>query len=266
MNSKTGSILLIAIGVILLSIGVAYPFILLVVDNTPPVFSTSLMLPLDGGSYTSLDSVWVCVYDSESGIASVKCTIGSTTYTLSYVETSGGYEKWKYTLPSPITASGTYSFTFTATNNAGLSSTKSGTFYIYTALQGKWYVNNIEITSSDQKVYSTSTTVTFKFQKTSGIEDSKITCTIIEGSSTILTLSLTDSTNHIWTGSYTFSAGTHNLQLKANDGTNTLIYSIVGLEVPGAVYGLNITTQQMLLLSGVILSIAGFVLYFRKKK
>jgi hypothetical protein len=162
-----------------------------------------------------------------------------------------------------LTTPGTYQFNFSVANNAGLWSSKAGSFRIYTQLQGKWYINDQEITSSSQTVYSTSTTVRFKFQKTAGIDDSYISCWVEEGGTKILTLSLTDSTNHIWTGSYTFTAGTHNLAIKAYDGTATITYSIVGLTIPGAVEWV-MTTQQTLVLAGVLALVAGAVMRVKK--
>jgi hypothetical protein len=100
-----------------------------------------------------------------------------------------------------------------------------------TQLQGNWYINDIAITSITQTIYSSST-ITFKFVKTAGIDDSYISCWVEEGGTKILTLTLTDTTNHIWTGTYTFTPGTHNLAIKAYDGTTTITYSVVGLTIP----------------------------------
>jgi hypothetical protein len=263
MEKLKGSTVLIVLGVALIAIGAVYPFVTLVVDTTPPVVDGTC--PSNGSTYQSLDKITVYCYDTESGIASVTATIGGTSYTLSYVskEPQSPYEIWQASISPALSTSGTYSYSITVQNKAGLTTTQSGSFTIYTQLQGKWYINNIEITSSSQTIYSTSTTVSFKFQKTAGIEDTKISCWVEEGGTKILTLSLTDSTNHIWTGSYTFSAGTHNLAIKAYDGTTTITYSIVGLTIPGAVVWV-MTTQQALVLAGVIALVAGVVMRVKK--
>jgi len=116
------------------------------------------------------------VGDPETDVVSVTCTINGQTYTLRKspitpyaIADTGGYALWEYDIPD-ITTGGTYSFTFKAKNKAGLTAEYSGTFTIYTALQGNWYINNQPITSPTQTIYATSPTVSFKFQKTAGVE------------------------------------------------------------------------------------------------
>jgi len=258
MEKLKGSTILIVLGIALLAFGAVYPFVTLVVDTTAPTFGGSC--PSDGATYSAVTSISIYVYDAESGVKSVTCQIDSTTYTLSPHKT----EPDLWVASGGTTAVGTHTFKFTATNNAGLTSTKSGTFTIYTQLQGNWYIANQQITNSSQTVYSTSATVSFKFQKTAGIDDSYISCWVEEGGTKILTLTLTDSTNHIWTGNYTFAAGTHNLAIKAYDGTATITYSIVGLTIPGAFVWV-MTTQQALILAGMLSIVAGVVLRIKKK-
>jgi hypothetical protein len=202
-----------------------------VVDTTPPVVDGTC--PSDGSTYQSLDKITVYCYDTESGIASVTVTIAGAVYTLSYVskEPQSPYEIWQASISPALSTPGTYSYSITVINNAGLKTTQSGSFTIYTQFQGKWYINNIGITSSSQTIYSIGTTVSFKFQKTAGIDDSKISCWVEEGGMKILTLTLTDSTNHVWTGSYTFTQGKHVLTLKASDGISAVTMSITNLQV-----------------------------------
>jgi hypothetical protein len=264
MEKLKASTTLIVLGIALLALGAFYPFVTLVVDTTAPVVSTTV--PSNGAVYQSVDKLTVYCYDTESGIASVTTVIDSTSYTLSYIskEPQSPYEIWQLTLSTPITTPKTYSFTTTVKNKAGLTTTVSGTFTIYTQLQGNWYINDQQITSASQTIYSSTATVSFKFQKTAGIADSYITCWVEEGGTKILTLTLTDSTNHIWTGSYTFSTGTHNIAIKANDGTTTITYSIVGLTIPSAFVWV-MTTQQALILAGVLSIVAGAALRVKKK-
>jgi hypothetical protein len=270
MEKLKGSTALIVLGIALLAFGAIYPFVTLVVDTTPPIVGTTI--PTNGGVYASLITVSVQTYDAESGIDHVDLTVPSNTgtpyqvitYHLTHVTDNGVYEVWAASLQVSITTPGNYTFSGAAYNKAGLSTAISGSFTIYTQLQGNWYINDQQITSTSQTIYSTSTTVSFKFQKTAGIADSYISCWVEEGGAKILTLSLTDSTNHIWTGSHTFSAGTHNLAIKAYDGTATITYSVVGLTIPGAVVWV-MTTQQALILAGMLSIVAGVVMRIKKK-
>jgi hypothetical protein len=54
------------------------------------------------------------------------------------------------------------------------------------------------------------------------------------------------------------------MTLKAYDGTTTITYSVVGLTIPGAVVWV-MTTQQTLILAGMLSIIAGVVLRVKKK-
>jgi hypothetical protein len=251
------------IGAVLILVGLLFAlnmtsFATLVVDTTPPTFGGSC--PSDGVTYTAVTSISIYVYDAESGVKSVTCQIDSTTYTLSPHKT----EPDLWVASGGTTAVGTHTFQFTATNNAGLTSKKSGTFTIYTQLQGNWYIADQQITNTSQTVYVTTTSVSFKFQKTAGISDSYISCWVEEGGTKILTLTLIDTTNHIWTGSYTFSPGTHNLALIAYDGTQKVTMSIVGLEFGQGPSTLPSLSNSQLL--GIGLLVVGCVLVWKGKR
>ncbi len=259
-----GSTVLMFLGIVLLGVGVSYPFITLVVDTTPPDITATC--PENGRVYTSLTKITAWVGDPETSVVSVTCTINGQTYTLHIssvtptplaIADTGDYTLWEYDIPD-ITTGGTYSFTFKAKNRAGLTAEYSGTFTIYTTLQGSWYVNNQLITSPTQTIYATSPIVSFKFQKTAGIEDAKISCWIEEDGAKILTLTLTDPANHIWTGTHKFNPGTHTLKLVASDGTNTVTFSIIGLTIGGG--GWTLTMRQTLMLVGAITVAAGALL------
>jgi hypothetical protein len=129
-------------------------------------------------------------------------------------------------------------------------------------LQGTWYIAGTEITSNSQTIIVTDPTVTFKFVKTAGVEDERISCTVVEGGATILTLTLTTAAT--WEGSYTFAAGTHSLTVKAYDGTTTISFSIVGLEV-AAPPAITITPQLALILLGIAFMATSAYTYRRRK-
>ena len=226
MNRSLGYIMFMA-GMFMLLVSFVFPMVTVVVDNTPPAWR---ILHPSTATGTALTELVAYVKDPESDIQSVTCKVAGTTHSLSYVLTDSFFkdEKWYKDIPD-IMPSGSYSFEWTITNKAGLTTTVSGIYTIYTGLQGKWYVNNVEITSTSQTVYATSTTVSFKFAKTAGIADSSITCTVTEGASTLVTL--TNSAVATWTGNYTFSAGTHTLELKASDGTQTVTMSVIGMQI-----------------------------------
>jgi hypothetical protein len=169
---------------------------------------------------------------------------------------------WRYEYTSNL-PSGKYKWSFVAYDKAGNYLTKEFTFTVYTSLQGKWYVNDQEITSPTQTVYSASTTITFKFVKSAGIEDSKIKCWVEEGGTKILDLTLSAAAT--WTGSKTLSAGTHNLALKANDGVATITMSILNLqtgEQPTTLQLPSIGLNQML---GIALMLFGAVLAVKRR-
>ena len=229
MNRNLG-LTFFVVGTFMLLASFVFPMVTVIVDTTPPVIGSTVPAPTLGGIssvYSYLSTISAVVTDAESGVKTVSCSIdGGATWSLVYVMSSGRYE---YNLLTPLTTAGTHSFNFIATNNAGLQSSVSGTFTIYTGLTGTWYVNDIAITSTSQTIYAKSLAVTFRFVKTTGVADSLITCTVTEGTSTLVTLS--NSATATWTGSYTFTAGTHNLELKAYDGTQTVTMSVIGMQI-----------------------------------
>jgi hypothetical protein len=232
MNKKIGWIMLFA-GIFMLILGYTNVLAVLVVDNTPPQITYTV--PANGQTVGSVNSFTMWANDGESGLASMSVTfydpVGATIFTASKT-CSGetGTVSWSQAVSPAITVSGSgYKAVYSAKNLAGLSSSVTAIFTIYTGLQGTWYINSQEITSTTQTIYSTSQAVTFKFVKTAGVEDSKISCTVWEGTSQLVTL--TNSASGTWTGSYTFSLGKHQVDLKASDGTNTVTMSVVGLQV-----------------------------------
>lgn len=252
----------ILLGLALILFSFAYPMVTLVVDDTPPEIS-SMRLPKNGETYSNISQAYIYVRDLESGIKLVFLDIqGYASLTLTKQEDVAGWEKYVTTSDLGITEPGTYSFTWTVYNNADLESQVSGTFTIYDDLAGTWYVAGEEITSSSQTVYATSTTVPFKFVKTSGVEDSQISCIVEEDGTVILTL--TNTGLGVWEGSYTFTAGKHVLSLKANDGTNNITFAVVSLDFGGGEQPSILdwfTTQNLLMLFGVLL--VGYGVYRR---
>ena len=220
---------LIALGLIMFAIGAAYPIAILVIDTSPPVFVDTV--PKNGETYTSLTELAVSMQDLESGVQSVQCSIDSgPVQNLALVSGDRYSGSWKVSYS--LTTSGTHTFSFTAKNYAGLTSTISGSFTIYTEFAGKWYINDIEITSPTQVVYVTSPTVNFKFVKVAGIEDEKITCTVSWSGPYTGSISLPLTSPGTWEGSNTFSKeGQYNVELKAFDGTTTITMSLFALQV-----------------------------------
>jgi len=249
-------LVLLAVGISLLFIGFVVPIAVLYVDDTPPVWR---ILHPSTATGTSLTELVAYVKDPESGIQSVTCTVAGTTHSLSYALTDTFFkdEKWYKNIPD-ITTPGAYPYEWKITNKAGLTTTQSGTYTIYTELQGKWYINNIEITSPTQEIYSSSLTASFKFVKTAGIADAYITCTIKEGGTTLLTL--TNSAASTWTGSYTFARGKHTLSLDATDGTKTISMSLFdfGVQTDEGWIGWNL--YDIAKAVGAMMSTVGLVL------
>jgi hypothetical protein len=271
MKQNSLGLIMFLTGMFLLFTGLAYPLVTVVVDTTPPVIGSTIPAPGPGGTsvYSSLSTISAVVTDTESGVNTVTCSIdGGTTWSLAYMIASARYE---YTLLIPLTTAGTHTFNFIATNKVGLQSSSSGSFTIYTGLTGTWYVNNIAITSTSQVVYATSATVSFKFVKTTGVADSSITCTVVEAVAGGMSLTLTNSAASTWTGSYTFALGTHTLTLKAYDGTQSVIMSVIGLQFGSGGFELpQFNSRQIYTLVSMAIGLPlmgiGLVLMFMRKK
>jgi len=247
------------LGVLLLSVGVAYPLVVLYVDTSAPtIVETS---PSPDSTLASVDKILAHVVDDVSGVKTVVVAVyyyrtdvgnwelkGTGGASLTSGDKMNGW--WTYTLSTALTSPGDYGVSMRADDYAGNSAQKSFYFKIYTALQGKWYVAGVEITSSSQEIYVNTATVSFKFVKTAGVADQYIACEVWEGTAKLLTMPNTAAGT--WEGSYTFTAGKHTITLKAYDGTTTITYSIVGLEIPGApTPTITITQQQALILAGI---------------
>jgi len=246
MKRQTLSTLLLVAGVALLVLGYFEPqikagFLTVLTDDTPPVFMVDSLSPKDGSVYGSpLTTIQGRVDDLESNVMSVLGTIDGTAHLMHIVVGTPHSAIWAATLATPIT-SGQHTITYVATNEVGLQATYTGSFSFSMVIQGKWYVNGIEITSSTQTVYSSSLTVNFTFSRSSG--PTTITCTVKEGSTPILTLTSTDSMT--WRGSYTFTGGAHTLTLTASDGTTSIIMAMVSVDFGGL--ALNFTTEQLVM-------------------
>jgi hypothetical protein len=233
----------------------------IIVDNTPPQFVS--MTPKGGETFTTAPTTATAhVTDPESGVASVKLTIDSTAYTLSLTSGTIFDGTWSASITAPSTGSHTASWS--ASNKAGLSVSNSGTFTVSptqpppTQLQGDWYINSELISTSTQTVYSATTTVRFTFMKTAGPDDSSVTCKVLEGTSTLVTLSNTGAGK--WEGSYTFSLGTHSVTLQASSSSGGVVMSIVDIDFTSKpIFGLSI--QQLI---GILMVGAGLVVVMKK--
>jgi len=260
------STILIIAGLLMFVVGTAYPLVTVVVDSTPPIIVSTT--PADGATIPKISSISAQLRDLESGIL----TIGAYLYNPSgglimlYAPSlSSGtiYEgTWSVSFSEIATPGNNYKIYFVVKNKAGIAIDKNVYFNIYMALQGTWYVNDVEITSSTQTVYATSASVNFKFVKTAGLADSSITCTVWEGTNQILTL--TNSATSTWTGSYTLALGTHTLNLKASDGTQIVTMSVIGLQVGPE--GFKLPQLNILQISGLASAGIGLVLIVASKK
>jgi len=270
MLKSLGWIMLL-VGMFMLFIGFAVPMVSVVVDTTPPVIVSTV--PVDGATIPKINSISAQLRDLDSGILTAGAYLynpsGGLIMLYALTRTSGTEYDGTYSVSfSEIATPGNnYKIYFVVKNKAGLAVDKNVYFNIYVALQGTWYVNDVEITSLSQTVYATSTTVNFKFVKTAGVADSSITCTVWEGSTQLLALA--NSATSMWTGSYTFANGQHTLSLKASDGTQTVTMSVIGLQI-GPFDGRGISDYlpqlNMLQIFGLVSTAIGALLIFTGKK
>jgi len=264
MQRSLGWIMLLA-GIFMLIVSIAFPMVTLIGDNTPPTWGTAsdgtiALSPRDGDVRGSLVTSVASVLDPESGVASVTMWIDGTIYYMSL--TVGTIHDGVWGKSGLSIATGTHTIKYTATNKVDLSTTYTGSFKIYTALQGNWYVNDILITSPTQEVWSKSTTFAFKFVKTTGIADSSITCTGWEGGVKIFTFANTAA--NTWSDTCTFSLGKHTIDLKASDGTETITMSIFNFYVGDK--PIVLPQLNMLQIFGLASTGIGLLLIFTGKK
>ena len=271
MNGNT----LIYLGLTLMLLGFVYPMVTIVVDDTPPEWIIAsdgevAIFPRNGQIYQSVSKITAGVEDFESGVASVTAVIDGQTFYLKPISGGGGgggdteiqmfstvvYSGYWQCDISPLSA-GQHSMTLTAENGNGLKTTYKATFTVYTNLQGDWYINGEKVTGSDQILRFTTRTLTFKFVKTQGAEDSKIICSVWEGESKLLELK--NIATGTWKGTYTFTGGKHALTLKANDGTNTVTFAVVTVDFGGGQPTTEwVTMPNILLFLGVLLVFFGW--------
>lgn len=245
---------LIVIGVILLAVGFVYPFVTVKAGDAEPPRMLPNVQPGHGATYMELTEVCVDLED-ESGIKSVRFWCYDLTRDRGKSVVLSGplyHGTWKASVS--ITQSGDYDFWFSFEDMAGNVAfygnkvterfdehQDMGTFTIYADLQGKWYIDDVEITSPTQTVYSQDLTLNFKFVKTKGSSD--VTCTA-SWDTRYETLPKTDNE---WSKDITFpKAGTYYVTLKATDGKKTITLSLADLYVgttpaPKVFTGLNWT-------------------------
>ena len=255
MNT-TGVALLLA-GIVLLASGF-FPMVTITIDTTPPSITAASLT--DGALYYSVSEIWVKCKDPETDIKSATVQIDSTTYTLSYNMTfpQTGEQIWRYAVSLPL---GSHTFRYTVTNYAGLSATRSGSFTIGSDLAGTWYINDIQITSSSQRLNLSTTTLSEKFVKTAGPPDSQVSCAVKQGSADgQVLLGLTNTAAGTWTGTMSLGPGTYTLALVAADGIKTVTMSIVQMDIPGFVLP-ELNTLQVI---GAALMLTGAFLCYRK--
>jgi hypothetical protein len=248
MKPHTLSTLLLIAGVALLLLGYFEPqiragLVTVVTDDTPPVWmldsgGSLALYPREAVYGGPVATIRVSVEDLESGVSSVAATIDEASYPLELSLGTAFSGVWFYHLATPIT-SGQHSLSYVATNGVGLQTTYTGSFSFSTLIQGTWYVNGVAITSATQTVYSSSLTVNFTFSRSSG--PTAITCSVVEGSTALLTLTSADSST--WRGSYTFAGGAHTLALTVSDGTTSIIMAVLSVNFGGLV--LDFTNEQL---------------------
>jgi len=234
MQRILGFILVIA-GIGLLAGDLTGRLVVVGLDTTPPEWSltsggTIAIRPEDGAVYSELSIVQVNVQDTESGVKSVTAEIDATTYVLSLAVGDKYLGYWAKNIPT--VTMGTHTVTVTAVNYADLTNTYTGTFQVYTDLQGDWYINDQAILNSATELYFDTLTLTFKFEKSTGVADNQITCNAEWTGPTANNVQLANSEPNIWTGTYTFAqGGMYTITLTADDGTQQVTMNIFDVGV-----------------------------------
>jgi len=236
-----------------------------VVDTTPPQFLSTF--PAHTGWYSTVTAFSVRVDDGAegSGVYSVSAILNEFP-AVSLAKSTFDPSAWTVKLASPITQTGNYILKFIATDYARNGNNINIAFSVGPlTLAGKWFINNIEISTSTDKFITQSRTVTFKFVKDPNVlvSSSQITVTVSCDSSktpscsqafTTRTLPTTDT--QTWTTSVTIPDGRYSFVLKADAGSAGVVaLNFVG-EI-GNVSPFNITAQQIL---GVVITIFGVAL------
>ena len=237
MQKTLGWIMLLA-GMFMLIIGFINPLTFLIVDTTPPSLTTSN--PSSGSIIAQIDQFTATITDSSSGVKEVYFSLANldtnvylvTQQPMTLINGDKYNGTWKYTVSPTVTTSGKYVVYVQAGDYAGNWLTQMIEWQVYSQLQGKWYINDQELVSSNQTIYSKTNTVTFKFVKSAGISDANIKCWVEYPISTKL-IDVSYAQASVWNGSYTFNDGKYDLKLVANDGTTTITFSVISLQVGG---------------------------------
>lgn len=221
------------IGIALMIIGflmASRMLVTLVIDASAPVIDGTI--PRNGETYTSLTEFWVSCHDAESGISSVTGLLDSSNKLYYSYYMGDPYVSASYMCTAPTLPSGTHTLTVTIKNGASLIASQTVNFEIYNELLGEWFINDQRITSSLDKIVSTEYTVTFKFVKTSGPDDSKITASASWSGPETGSVQLQRISAGVWTATKTFSrGGSYSVTLKASDGQKDITFSVITLDL-----------------------------------
>jgi len=233
-----GSSILLAVGLVLFSLGTAQSLGMLVIitaDETPPVWTLATdglpaIAPRDGYVYSKLNKIQAGVGDPESDVVSVSASIDGSAYTLTLYIGTPHSGVWMVVIPE--VSAGEHSIHIVATNIVGRFVTYDGTFEIYEGLDGDWYINNIKITDPNQHLFLKTLTLSFKFVRTLG--SGPLDCKVSWTGPTTGTISLATTFPETWEKTYTFSkGGTYTMTCVADDSTNQITMSIYNVGLPG---------------------------------
>jgi hypothetical protein len=259
MQKTLGWIMLFA-GMFMLLLSYTNLLAVLVVDNTPPQITYTV--PANGQTVGSVNSFTMWANDGESGLASMSVTFydpsGTQIFTASKTcNGETGTVSWNQPVsPAITTQAQNYKAKYYAKNMAGLEYTYEITFSIYTGLQGKWYINDIEIKSSSQVVYSTTNNVKFTFIKTSGAPDGQIACAIYIGNEVQAGVPWVSAGK--WEATYPIANGRYEYRLVATDWVTSVEMAVIDLHVGPE--GFELPQLNMLQMLGLASAGIGLVL------
>lgn len=216
----------LVLGVALLLVGVSLKGLVTVtVDTTAPEFLWTV--PENQEAYTSPIAIIARVFDHESAVTTVKFrysrNLGFSWTWIDLTPDSSAESETTWRAEPISLPTGTYAYEFEATNEAeltrvfpnGLLGVLQDWFAVQAELQGKWYINGIEVTSPDQSLTFSTNELHFRFEATSGLSSGAQVKWIGQSTGQLQLQAIQELQKY--DGNATFADGSYRIDLIASD-------------------------------------------------